>query len=355
MGNKLKNIFSDEEIALNGKINFKNHDAYKRFIEALETVQEEGKLVQVSGIDSVETSIRNGESLYPLDEHENIIEFFVAPSIEEVSFELETDYGKKLLVLKRYRINKGVVLQTADDAIVFLKLLFETEVAKIKITYHVHPENATSVREVIESYSMVLSFFNRLFRQDVSKSENGPTIDNMKGYFENAIVRYKKLEFVEKEFSIHFTPDVLAQNEESWLELEELYLALEEKKVIRLNAKVNVSETTGMKINQQEEKIKVGETLAITFIEEINYSLWDNNITLYAACLLTNAIVKEINKISNNETKILYGSEDSRPMYISYRGFKTKQEAEDEMQTIMSHKDEYVNALTVLGYINTRG
>lgn len=354
MGNKLKNIFSDEEITFNGKINFKNHDAYRCFMDALETVQEEGKLVQVSGIESVETSIRNGESLYPIDEHEDIIEFFVAPSMEKVSFELETDYGKKILVLKRYRINKGVVLQTGDDAIVFLKLLFETKVAKAKITYHVQPENAKSVREVIESYSMVLSFFNRLFRQDVSKSENGPTIDNMKGFFENAIVRYKKLEFVEKEFGIHFTPNVLTQNEENWMELEELYLALKEKKAIRLSTKVNVSETTGMKIRQQDEKIKVGEILAITFTEEISYSLWDKNITLYAACLLTNAVVREINRISDNEIKILYGSEDSRPIYISYRGFKTEKEAEDEMQTIMNHKDEYINALTVIEYINAR-
>lgn len=80
----------------------------------------------------------------------------------------------------------------------------------------------------------------------------------------------------------------------------------------------------------------------------------DKNITLYAACLLTNAVVREINRISDNEIKILYGSEDSRPIYISYRGFKTEKEAEDEMQTIMSHKDEYINALTVIEYINAR-
>lgn len=354
MRNKLKNIFSDEEIAFNGKINFKNHEAYKRFVEALETVQEEGKLVQVSGIESVETSIRSGESEYPVDEHENIIEFFVAPSVEKVTFDVETRYGKKKLALKRYRINKGVVLQTSDDAIVFLKLIFETEAAKVKITYHAQTENAKSVREVCESYSMILAFFNKLFSQDVSKMEDGPTIQNMKEYFEKAIAGYSKLEYVEKEFGVQFIPSVLEKVDESWIELEELYLTLVEKKAIRLNAKVNVSETTGMKINQQEGNVKVGQTLGITFVEKMTYPLWNNTITLYGACLLANAIVREINEISENEIKILYGSEDSRPMYISYRGFRTEEEAITEMECIMSRHDEYSNALTVIDYINER-
>lgn len=354
MGNKLRNIFSDEEITINGKINFKDPKAYTRFIEALEKVQEEGKLVKVEGIDSVETLVQTGKSIYPVASHENICEFVVAPSTEEVRFELETEYGKKELILKRYCINKGIILQTSEDAIVFLKLFFEKSSIKTKINYQVQPENAKSVKELLVNYSIILSFFNRLFKQDIDQSQDGITIKNMKDYFGNAIEGYKKLEFLENEFSIKFDPKALSQNVEPWLELEELYLVLKEKKAIRLSAKVNDTETTGMKVNQQEENIKKGAALDITFMMDIVFSLWNNSITIYAACFLSNAIVKDINELPDGEVNILYGGEDSRPMYISYRGFKTEKEAEEEMKNIMNHKEDYVDALTVMGHINKK-
>ena len=43
MGNRLKKIFSNQEILYKGKISFKNKDSYDEFIEALNSVQKEGK------------------------------------------------------------------------------------------------------------------------------------------------------------------------------------------------------------------------------------------------------------------------------------------------------------------------
>ena len=142
------------------------------------------------------------------------------------------------------------------------------------------------------------------------------------------------MEYVEKEFGVTFVPEDLTQNEDSWMDLEELYLALKEKEVIRLNSKVNTSQTSGMKINQQIDSIKVGSVIDITFITKIYYFLWMVKMTLFSANLLSNAIIKEINEASDGEIKILYGSEDSRPMYISYMGFKTEEEAKEEMKEI---------------------
>lgn len=109
-----------------------------------------------------------------------------------------------------------------------------------------------------------------------------------------------------------------------------------------------------MTVNQPKESIEVGTALSLTFVNNITYSLWGINVTLYAANLLSNAIVKEINWIADDEVKIVYGDEDSRPMYISYRAFKTEEEAEDEMIHIMENREEYENALTVGGYISQR-
>lgn len=354
MGNKLKSIFSNKEISFSGKINFKDQESYEQFLVALETVQEEGKAVRVRGVDSVKTLIQNGKSEYPIEESDNICDFVVTPSTEEVSFELDTEYGEKKFVLKRYRINKGIVLETPENAIVFLKIFFEENTMKNIISYHVQPENAKNVKELIESYSIVLSFFNRIFKKDIKKSEGGITINTMKQYFEKSVEGYKKLEFVEKEFGVTFAPEVLSQDEEAWTDLEEVYLTLKEKAVIRLNAKVNDTEAAGMKVSQQAGNIKVGDALDITFVTDVEYSLWNIKITLFAASLLSNAIVKEVKEAPDGEVKILYGSEDSRPMFISYKGFKTEGEAKEEMKSIMNHKCDYTNALTVTEYINKR-
>lgn len=354
MSNKLKSVFSKDEISFGGKINFKNQESYENFIMALETVQEEGGCVSVKGVDSVGTLIRKGKSEYLINENDKIYDFVIAPSTDEVSFELDTACGKKMLIFKRYWINKGVVLQTPQNAIIYIKIFLEKDSLKCKINYQIHLDKAKTIKELSENYNIVLSFFNRLFRDDIIKSDNCIDIKNIKIYFAKSIERYKKLEYIEKEFGVTFVPKDLAQNEDSWMDLEELYLALKEKEVIRLNAKVNDTETAGMKINHQIDSIKVGDAIDITFITEIYYFLWNVKITLFSANLLSNAIVKEIKEASDGEIKILYGNEDSRPMYISYMGFKTETEAKEEMKEIMNHKEDYMNALTVMGYINKR-
>lgn len=107
MSNKLKKIFSDEEISFGGKINFKDHEAYSEFIRALDTVYEEGRAVRVNGVVSIETLLHNGDSEYPFEEHGKIEEFIVAPSVERVPFRLNTEFGEKVIDFNRYYTNCG--------------------------------------------------------------------------------------------------------------------------------------------------------------------------------------------------------------------------------------------------------
>lgn len=80
-------------------------------------------------------------------------------------------------------------------------------------------------------------------------------LGTMKEYFKKSIERYNKLVFVEREFGVTFVPKDLVQNKEAWTDLEEVYLTLKEKKIIRLNAKVNDTEA---KINETADgEIKI--------------------------------------------------------------------------------------------------
>lgn len=357
MSNKLKKIFSDEEISFGGKINFKDHEAYSEFIRALDTVYEEGRAVRVNGVVSIETLLHNGDSEYPFEEHGKIEEFIVAPSVERVPFRLNTEFGEKVIDFNRYYTNQGAVLQTSEQAIIYLKLFFEKNTRKLNFTYSAKPELAKSVKELVENYSIVLSLFERWFtlkdndKNNSDELEEWAFVENAKDYFKKMFCLYKKLDYVEQELRIVFEPAKLTQNEKDWLELEEVYLVLREKKAIRINAKMTEIEIAELAEYQVIENLKIGNVLALTYISSAEYFLWEKTIKLHTVNLLSNAIVKEIKKMPNDKIKIIYSDEDSRPMYISYRGFKTQIEAEQELKDIMCHKEIYENALTVRDYI----
>lgn len=361
MANKLKKVFSDEKVAISGKIHFQDRESYDKFQEALREVRKEGKKVKLEGITSVETSVKDGDSIYPVREQGDIVDFVVAPSVESVTFDLDTEFGKRELVFQRYYTNRDIILETSEQAVVYLKMVIEKGTMKNTFTYRAQPKLAKSVREVVENYGIASAFLERLFPERLEgteedySSEESAFIQNMKEYFAKAGSFYKKLGFVEQEFGVIFHPAELTQDEESQMDLEELYLLLREKKVIRLNARLTETEATGITFHQTPEKVKPGSVLDITFINSAEYSLWGQQVTLYTASLLSNAIVKEIRKLPDGETNIHYGEEDSRPMYISYRGFKTEAEAEEEMKSLMKHKSLYAEALTVNEYLSQSG
>ena len=165
MGNKLKEVFSNQEISYKGKISFKNKEAYEDFIEALNSVQEEGRTIRVNGVTDIETSVQTGNNIYPISEQEEIVDVIIGPSKEKVTFNIDTELGKRDINFSRFHTNDNIVLETKQDEIVYLKIVLEKGTGKSKITYRAQPEKAKSINEIIEHYNMMVAFFDRLFKQ----------------------------------------------------------------------------------------------------------------------------------------------------------------------------------------------
>ena len=89
----------------------------------------------------------------------------------------------------------------------------------------------------------------------------------------------------------------------------------------------------------------IGQTLDNTFQSTAEYIIFDHPFKLYTANLLSNAVVRNIEQISDTQVKILYGNAEDNPMFISYTGFITEKEAIDEMRHIMEHKEKYTEAV----------
>ena len=135
-------------------------------------------------------------------------------------------------------------------------------------------------------------------------------------------------------------------------DIDELYLLLCEKRVVRLNAKLTSTNLTSVAMNHTDTPLSIGGKIALTFLSTIEFNFLKQTVTLHTANLLVNALVKDIQECDDGTVKILYGDTDSKPMYISFSAFETKEEAEQEGDNILQHDEVYINALTSNAYIN---
>lgn len=353
MSNKLKDIFSDKKVDFGGNISFKDHEAYENFLEALKLVENEGKYVKVEGVTSVQTTASDGESQYPFLEQGEIVDFIVCPSYDEVPFEVDTAEGKQSIIFKRYHTKSAVILETDKNAIVYIKMTFEKGTTKTTFSYKTQPEKAGNIREITENYELVLAFLNRLFSSEKKKDfpDEFAIIENIKDYLTKSAKWYQKLDTIEHLLNLSFNLKQIDDASNTPMDLEELYLLLVEKKILRLNAKLHATEATSITVNAKANQLEIGSPLDITFQGTAEYLICGEKILLHTANLLSNAIVKEFEQLDDGSTKVLYGEDDSNPMYISYSGFLSEEEATKEVKAIMKHKDSYQNAMTVNEYL----
>lgn len=347
MPNKLKDIFSDNMFDVGGKIRFQNSESYKKFFEALQIVQNEGRAVAVEGVSSLTTKVRDGEMEYPFLEQKALTQVVVSPSTEDVPIILDTEYGEKTIIFKRYHTTNEIILETDKNEIVCLKIVFINNTSDITFTYKLQPNLAKTVKDIVESYNTTIMFFNKMFKDDNSRDlsdEYGPIVSMRESLLESESF-FKRLYLVEQEFEIPFEPAQINDTENDTGEIEEIYLLLIEKKVIRLNVKLNETTSTGITLKSEVKELEVGSKIDVTFIGDSEYIIYGRKIPIYTANLLSDAVIKEIKEDEDGTTKVLYGDADSQPMYISYTGFKTIDEARQEVNAIMEHKEKYIDAL----------
>ena len=355
MPNKLSEIFSDDMFNINGKMRFKNEEAYKNFLSALEIVQKEGRVVPVEGVTSIVTEIQTQGQKYPLQEHTNIPELVVGPSVEEVNIDVDVASEKKIIQFRRYAIEEGIVLETSEESIIYFKLIFHKGVSsKHTLTYKVQFELANSVQEIINAADLALALMNRLYNDNDLKTagEEGVLLSETKKRFKIYSDYFSRIVAVEKVLGLTFEPkhlkDVSYENQK---DIEELYLLLCKKEIIRINDKVNSSKIT-LASPEKDRDLMVGIEVALCFIGTIEYQLFGHSITLYSANLLTNAVVKEIRE-SENGIQVYYGDTDAKPMYISFSAYLSEEDAQKEADSIMKHKESYINAKTIQAHIES--
>lgn len=354
MPNKIKDIFSDDMFDMGGNIRFKDYEAYKNFLAALEIVHTEGRTVPVEGVTAITTKVSCEGTTFPLGNHDNISRLVVGPAVEPVSISLNVGGDEKVITLWRSEIKGKVILCNNPDSIVSFRFTFLFAEQKFTVNYTVQFEKAKSINDVAVSFGLATALLTYFCKSEDEKSseEDAIALSNIKKYFRHYEAFFQRLQMVEDELDLSVSPSLLRKlSREEQQDIDELYLLLCKKRVLRLNAQLTATDSTAINMGHSNSMLNIGSNISLTFLGTIEFSFLEQTVLLHTANLLVNALVKDIQDSDDGTVKILYGDTDSKPMYIAFSAFKTIEEAEQEMNNIMAHNDVYENALISNLYI----
>lgn len=349
MTNKLRDVFKKTDSLMNGQIRFKDKEAYKEFSRALEQVLQSGNALHVDGIEEVSVNLNSGAYGFPLNDGKgNLADCIIGPASEKKEFPIEIDGQKFILPLIYYQLKNGYKIETEDHAIIQLRLTANSENNQTKVEITPLYEKAENLSTIIHELKKTVAFFKKFFIKESIETNDGFRI--IMKHLEQTRFIFSMALFAEEQFEIKFDIAKIDLNDsQSILDLYELYLILFEKKAIRMNAKVTATESTAIEMRGDYHG-EVDTEILLTSYGQMEYSIWSKSVRLHVAHLLINAVIKNIEELENGHTRIVYGDTEQKPMYISYKGYKTEEEARKELEDLINHKGEYENAKTAAAY-----
>lgn len=353
MANKLKNIFSNDPPEYKSTVRFQSNDAYRNFRAALDAVERDGSVIPVDGIESVSMFMDDHGIRIPLKHSDGISEFMVGPAMESFPFSVVWEGNEKIYNFRKYRISEGAVLETEKNAVVYLKLIFSEDEQRVRITYQIQYEYAKTIEEIDFELGACISFLSKFYvpTAEMGAAEDLNTVNEILRCLRYTKGFMSRLYDVEKALGMSFSPkklnDLTSENQE---DIEELYLLLCKKIPLRANAKITSTEANKIEISKKREEIKIGTKIALCFTRKIEFDLLGQQIVIYTANALINAIIKDFQQ-NGDQISVFYGDTDSQPMYIAYSAFLQEEQAQKETERNIGGEVAYVEARTGINYM----
>lgn len=352
--NKLNKLFSNEGNRYKISVQFPSNSEMKKFIEAIESVKKNGEEARVNGIENWDACYAEGDSEYPLTGKNSTADIIISPV--KVPIKVKTEFGESVLEFCTRRLGKETILENNKNNIFYFNLKYSVDKQTLNFYYKFQPELAETVREVVEECSKAIAFLEMLTPSEDERLSKGDesdffdtvmTFEQFKDYFNRVLL-------IEEELEISFDLKNIQDEKNDEIIIHIVYILLIEKGIIKSHGKLEDAKTSEIQVESKKEELQEGTEVNLTFYDNHIYTVYGNEITLYFSNLLSNAIIKEILPEENGKITILYGDTDSKPIYVSYRGFKTSREAHLEMRKIMEHKKDYEEALTLGEYLDRR-
>jgi len=324
MKNRLQQVFSHTQPeSYLGQMKFNNTEFSKEFQEKLEKMYKTGDPQKIDGVDSIELNqIINGET-YPLDSQQSIVNVYIAPQKEPVKIEVETQFGKFTWDFYRTVLDEKIIVKTLKKSIVDIKFEFlKTNI--VNFTVKSNPQCASSIIEIIHTYSAVLALFERLFNESPSQ------LSDIISSFQNELKFWQRAHQIEEVLNISFELNLVDAKRltEDMQEVDGLYLLLVEKLVLRENKGFSSFTVSSLLKKGDVPIANINDKFALSFNSKDEINIWGVKICIHSICVAFNHIIDSIKE--NKEVTVFLREDESNPRYISFKGFISEKEQEEE-------------------------
>lgn len=322
MANKLRDLFDDSKQEVSGKVDFDSTESYKDFVNAVNKAIKEGIPSSVKGIANITLILNDGKSKYPIGESGPLTEVRVLPDASPIEMDVRTDKGNRKLKFLRQNLGDGYLLQNMDGKGAIIKILFDMNVQKIHLNYNANYAGANSIEEMIDYYNTIYYFLRTLFKNGIDDE----AINNVMNYFIASIAFFDEINKISNELGVKISPVNLKEIDNDELFIEKLYFLLVEKKVIRINQKVNNMKNVKFFSDKRPEN----NPMTVTYLEEADLIFNGTEKKMYFVNMAFNLIIDKENIEENGDNKIYFRDNHENPMYISRRMFLNVNDAEKE-------------------------
>ncbi len=343
MGNKLREMFDDSKQEYTGKVSFESPENYNNFLEAIRKATEEGIPSEVDGISGISVSVKDGDNQFPLQQHDIVTKLMVFPCETSVEQSVETDCGERILRFRRKELKDKFVLQNVDGKGADYKIVYDLKAKNINVTYKAEYDQADDLDEMIDYYNALFYFSKKLFRSDVKDED----VDNVLNHFISSILYFERLKEIGKKLNVSILPKDIDKIDDEDLFIEKVYFSLIDNRHIRSNRKV----TSMNNVHFPNDKRPREEAMVVTYLEKGRLLLLENEIDIYIVNMAFNLVIDKEEKEDDGSSKLFFKDDENNPMYIVSRIFLDKKQAEHELEYGLNNKEPYINARTLIDYI----
>lgn len=356
MANKLKDIFSKKPLERKVKFDFYDEKGYSNFIKGLQELGKTGMPVEVSGVKGVKETIGNGDANYSEKYETNIVKSMLYPAQKPIDIKLTTKSGERIVTLNRIKVDTGYLILAEIGQTIKFNLKSDLEKQETKFSYDIKQKRAKNLHELILDYETAVAFCRYLFKNEdqmkkIESDSNRSEINNIKGvidFFDRSLTIFEHLEYICTKFKLDVSPVDFGENN-NYSDVEELYYST---KGIPLRSVESFGslKTNAKDLDLTKKNELIGTAVNLTFVSNVTYDIFGNDVTLYSANLLCNAVIGEIDE-QGDKVEVTLQPEKDKSMYISYTAYTTAEEAKDGLQNIMNDRGKYFNAPTINQFI----
>lgn len=334
MGNKLKKMLSNDDNGYKLSLGFESPKQKEAFIKALEEVSRTGKIQEIVGVNSIEKKCVDGSGEYPIEHYELFGDAMIGPVYEKFEFPVWIDNQEHTVIFSRNISEQRVHLVLDNLETVKLDIKFDKLKKQVSFKYTTRLEKAGSMDILIFELKLFVALINSFFKEDCKNEK----IETTEKYYKQLIVYLSLITELAEVLSIKIQPAKVLKEENEDYTIEELYLLLVKKEIIRKNDKL--TRCTDVIIDDSQ----VGTELFAAYYEHGQLSFLGEKRNIYAVRCVFGAILKEVIEDVDGKKVAYFEDDQEKPMYISSFACLTEEEAKSEMENIQNRILEYRDA-----------